>query len=122
MTVQRWRLALWAVILITLTPVALFAQPLTIEAEDYTRFSDVGGTPITTVPLSGCSGGYILIGLDSAGEWTQYDVSIGSFGYYSLGFTCRGDFAEYSFRLVLTPIGPGSVQTVEFTFMGQGYG
>lgn len=123
MTAKTWQLVSRVAVLFAVVPVAVFAQALAIEAESYTAFNDAGGTSIQKVILSGCSGGYIIIGLDSPGEWTQYDVSPGGFGYYSLVLTGRGDFGrEYRLRLVFTPTGSGSVQTVEFSFTGQGYG
>jgi len=125
MTSKTWRLVCRTAVLLTVIPVAVYAQTLSIEieTENYTACNDAGGTSIQKVILSGCSGGYILIGLDSPGEWAQYDVSPAGFGYYSFMLTGRGDYGqEYRFRLVFTPTGPGSVQTVEFSFTGQGYG
>ncbi len=113
-----------AVVLAVLSAAAYAQTPgIEIENEDYTAFYDAGGTPIQKVTLSGCSGGYILTGLDAPGEWVQYNVSPLAYGYYSFNLAARGDFgAEYEFRLVFTPSGSGTVQAVDFIFMGQGYG
>lgn len=114
-------------VVVTVLPVAAFAQmqSIEIETEDFTAFNDTGGTLAQKVVLSGCSGGYILIGLDAPGEWVEYSVTPPGFGYFSFTLTGRGDYGvEYGFRLIFTPTesGGGSVQTVEFSFMGQGYG
>jgi hypothetical protein len=122
---KRWRWICRAAVLLALIPVVAAAQTpsIEIETEDYTAFHDVGGTLMQKVILSGCSGGYILIGLDSPGEWAQYNVSPLAYGYYSFVLTARGDYGvEYGFRLTFTPTGPGTAQTVEFSFTGQGYG
>lgn len=114
-----------AAILLALVPAAAPAQTpgLGIENEDYTAFYDVGGTLMRKVILSGCSGGYILVGLDSPGEWVQYSVLPLAYGYYSFNLMARGDYGvEYDFKLIFTPTGPGNAQSVEFVFMGQGYG
>jgi len=114
-------------VVVTVLPVVAFAQmqSIEIETEDFTAFNDAGRTLIQKVVLSGCSGGYILIGLDSPGEWAEYSVTPPGFGHFSFMLTGRGDYGvEYGFRLIFTPTesGGGSVQTVEFSFMGQGYG
>ena len=114
-----------AAILLAIVPVFAAAQTpsIEIEAEDYTAFYETGGTAMRKVILSGCSGGYILIGIDSPGEWTQYNVSPLAFGYYSFILTARGDYGvEYGFKLTFTPTESGTAQTVEFSFTGQGYG
>jgi hypothetical protein len=124
-TSKRWLWVYGAAVLAALIPVVAAAQTpsIEIENEDYTAFYDVGGTLMREVILSGCSGGYILIGLDSPGEWAQYNVSPPAGGYYSFVLTARGDYGvRYGFKLTFTPTGPGTSQTVEFSFTGQGYG
>lgn len=104
-------------------PVSLSAQRLAIEAESYTASNETGGAAIQSLPLSGCSGGYFLYGLDTPGEWVQYDVTLGGSGTFSFTLKCRGVFSrEYGFRLVLTPVDGGEPQTVDFTFVGMGFG
>jgi len=110
----------WAALV--LAPASSRAQRLTIEAESFTSYSDTGGDQIQSLPLSGCSGGYFLFGLDTPGEWTQYDVPVTVPGVFSFALKCRGALnREYSFRAVFTPVSGGSAQTVGFNFTGQGF-
>ncbi|UCG52139.1 MAG: hypothetical protein JSW58_00875 [Candidatus Latescibacterota bacterium] len=106
-----------------LIPAAVLAQVLEIEAEEFTAHNDLAGMAIQSWPGSGCSGGFILIGLDFTGEWTEYDVSVSAFGYYSLSLKCIGELNQpYSLRMVFTPVGEGTEQVVDFSFIGKGYG
>jgi len=107
----------------SLVPATLSAQRLAIEAESYTASNETGGAQIQSLPLSGCSGGYFLYGLDTPGEWVQYDVALGASGTFSFTLKCRGVLSrEYGFRLVFTPVDGGEAQTVDFTFVGMGFG
>ena len=103
-------------------PAFCAAKGITIEAEAFTAHNDAGGQMVQSLLLSGCSGGYALIGLDAAGEWTEYDVTVTGFGHYTFLIKCRGDFGvEYGFRLVFT-LESGAEETVDFLFVGMGYG
>ena len=104
-------------------PLSVSAQRLAIEAEAYTASNETGGAAIQSLPLSGCSGGYFLYGLDTPGEWVQYDVTLSDSGAFSFALKCRGVFdRQYGFRLVFTPVDGGEPQTVDFTFVGMGFG
>jgi hypothetical protein len=106
-----------------IVPTLCAAKGITIEAEDFVAHNNTGGQVIQSLPLSGCSGGYILIGLDAAGEWAEYDLSVTGFGHYTFLIKCRGDFGvAYGFRMIFTPLGSGTEQTVDFSFVGMGYG
>ena len=108
---------------LSVVPVTLFAQRLAIEAETYTASNETGGAQIQSLPLSGCSGGYFLYGLDTPGEWVQYDVTLSGSGTFSFTLKCRGVVnRDYGFHLVFTPVGGGEAQTVDFTFVGMEYG
>jgi hypothetical protein len=99
------------------------AQRFTIEAESYTAYSESGGAAIQSLPLSGCSGGYFLYGLDTAGEWVQYDLTAGRAGVFSCTIKCRGVLnRDYAFRAVFTPVAGGDSRTVDFNFTGEGFG
>jgi hypothetical protein len=113
-------------VLLTLVGVAVpticVAKGITIEAEAFTAYNDTGGQMVQSLPLSGCSGGYALIGLDAAGEWTEYDVPVTAFGRYTFMFKCRGDFGvAYNFQLIFS-LESGAKETVNFSFVGMGYG
>lgn len=87
-----------------------------IEAENYTDSYNLGGFSIQ--PVS-----FFLVGLDRAGEWTEYSYSASSFGTRSAVMLCRGyDALNYQLRLTLTPSGGGDAVTVDFEFTGAGCG
>jgi hypothetical protein len=110
-------------IALLLTPVALHAQRLVIEAESYIASNEIGGDEIQAIGLSGCSGGYYLAGLDTPGEWVEYDAAVNTAGVYSFGLKCRGALdREYKFRAVFTPLLGGATRSVDFTFRGEGFG
>ncbi len=76
-----------------------------IEAEDYASYENTGGQMIQRVPVSGCSSGYILYGLDVPGEWTQYYAPVAEVGTYEVMITCRGGLnVNYGLRLVFTDV------------------
>jgi hypothetical protein len=83
----------------------------TLEAEDFVAFNNIGEQKIQRLPLSGCSSGYILYGLDVPTEWTEYDVTIPSAGTYQFALISRGAEGEsYSLKIALTKaIDPSSV-------------
>jgi hypothetical protein len=110
-------------LLLFTTPAAIFAQTITMEAESFIDHYDIGGTPIQSVPGDGCSGGYMLIGLDVTDEWTQYQRSIPDAGIYRITAKCRGDAGQpYSLQMTFTPQPYGSPETITFNFTGYGYG
>ncbi|MFO7914607.1 MAG: hypothetical protein R6U43_02830 [Candidatus Krumholzibacteriales bacterium] len=64
-----------------------------------------------------------LLGLSCAGEWTEYNYSISSFGTRSAVMYARGPEAmNYHLRLTLTPAGGGDPVSVDFQFTGSGCG
>jgi hypothetical protein len=108
---------------LTVIPLTIFAQRLAIEAETYTEYNELGGAGIQSLPGSGCSGGHFLYGLDTPGEWTRYQITPGGSGVFSFALTCKGVIGrEYGFRLVFAPVEGGAEQTVDFTFVGTGFG
>jgi len=112
----------FVVILLVLAPEAR-GQRLTIEAESFTACGETGGAAIQSLPLSGCSGGYFLYGLDTAGEWVQYYLTANSAGIFSCSIKCRGVLnRDYAFRAVFTPVAGGDSRTVDFNFTGEGFG
>lgn len=79
-----------------------------MEAEDFASFHNIGDQMIQRLPLTGCSSGYILYGLDTAGEWTEYEVAIPAAGTYEITLICRGNLGEsYSLKLsIAKPVDP----------------
>lgn len=99
------------------------ARGIVIEGEDFVAYHDTGGVVISSIALSGCSGGHALSGLDQAGEWVDYNVPVTGFGRYTFLIKCRGDFGvPYTLRVLFTPAEEGVEQTVDFSFVGMGYG
>ncbi len=123
MPVDCKRIVISCLIMGMLVPALCAARGITIEAEDFTVCNNTGGQVIQSVPLSGCSGGHALVGLDAPGEWAEFDVSVTGFGHYTFLMKCRGDLGvPYELRVVFTPIDSGTEQSVDFEFVGMGYG
>ena len=96
------------VLLIAIAPASVNAGSIVVEAEDFVAYNNLGGVMISSALGPGCSGGYMLIGLDIPREWTQYDLSCSQSGFYSVLMKCRGTFSQsYLLRLALTPEGAG---------------
>ena len=112
---------------ITALAILFLALPATagriqIEAENYASCNDVGDDVIRKVELLGCSGGYVLEGLDYADEWTEYTLPVSEFGKFTVFVFSRGDLSvQFRFRLVLTGSASGSTQFVELGFTGLGH-
>lgn len=112
-----------AALLAALAPAALRAQAIEVEAEDFDACLDIGGLPIGTALDPDCSGFSMLEGLDTAGEWTRYLVSVAEPGIYQPRLVCRGSLGEsYHFVLVVTGNVSGATDTTEFFYTGLGYG
>ncbi|UCH82736.1 MAG: hypothetical protein JSW50_09665 [Candidatus Latescibacterota bacterium] len=123
MATNSYRIFACLLAVVIAAPTLSAAGRIMIEAESFTAHNDTGGQLLQSIALSGCSGGYALIGLDADGEWATYDVSVAEFGYYSFLIKCRGEFnVAYNFQLVFTPVESGEAQTVDFEFVGMGYG
>lgn len=85
---------------------------LVIEAEDYAASYDLGGETIRRKEEAGCGGGHLLAGLDTTGEWVQYEVTIAQEGLFRIGLICAGEYnVSYGMRLVLTDITPTEAAT-----------
>ncbi len=102
-------------------PAAAFAQTITLEADQYEDSYDYFGYVIGSEEAPDCTGGYMLVGLDALGEWTEYTLPVSAFGIYSVSMHCRGLYAHYyTFQLILTAGTSGVVQTIDITFLGLG--
>ncbi len=102
--------------------ISVSAERVQIEAENYLAFHDTANSGMAKVPAS-CSGGALLAGLDSAGEWTEYEVAIEHDGLYALGVLCRGDLGtDYILLLAFSSDQGGEDQTTQLQFSGVGYG
>jgi hypothetical protein len=109
------------VILMAAVPAA--AGIIRVEVENYSTFNDVGGDMIRKFALSGCSSGYVLLGLDYQDEWTGYPLSVSEFGTFAVSMVYRGEYgAAFKFRVELTGCLSGATQSVDISFSGAGYG
>lgn len=118
-----FKLAIFIVVTVMMAiPAQPGAQTITVEAENFTVSHDIAYEVIRSASSSSCSGGYWLIGLDYNGEWVQYNLPVGSFGYYQPRLRCMGDIGS-PFTLILTVYPPklGDPQTSTFNFTGTGY-
>lgn len=78
---------------------------LLVEAEDFDAHEDLGGYAIMAYPETGCGGGYYVYGLDTTGEWMQYNRSVAQDGPFQIAMICRGQFnVSYNLRLEFTNI------------------
>lgn len=94
-----------------------------IEAENYTACRDVFHGLILGVEDPASSGGFKLVGLDWANEWTEYDVTVRTFGEWSAEMKCAGEVGvDYTIRMTLTGTTSGNSQSVDMTFTGAGCG
>lgn len=104
-------------------PISTRSEEIIIEAEDFTDYHDIANDTIKSIPGSGCSGGYILVGLDYPDEWVAYPTDVDSHGVYSARAWFRGNLGqEYNLQLALIPDTTGDTQTIDFTFVGTGFG
>jgi len=110
--------------ILMLLPAAVTPATLKIEAENFTSSHDIAIESIRLYPYTGCSGGAMLVGLDYPGEWVEYTIFISAFGIYAPSIQCRGDIGQaYSLSMDITPSGEaGPIQTIKFSFNGNGYG
>lgn len=91
--------------------------------ENFSTSHDLGGEPIRAVQGASCTEGAMLDGLDTAGEWTEYALSVGPFGSWSVAMRVRGDEGvAYAFDVSFTGSQSGATQSVRVDFSGQAYG
>ncbi|MCK5618578.1 MAG: hypothetical protein KAJ17_04220 [Candidatus Krumholzibacteria bacterium] len=104
------------------TPVAVNAERVQIEAEDFTTCQDIASEPIRKVEAPACSGGFMLAGLDYADEWAEYELTIASLGIWAPTMKCRGDQTlKYTLRLTFTGTQSGKSHSIDMVYYGQGY-
>ena len=65
----------------------------------------------------------MLVGLDYADEWTEYELTVSSLGTWVASMKCRGDYLSITtLRLTFTGKQSGQSHSVDMTYAGQGYG
>ncbi len=94
-----------------------------IEAESFIASNDLQPDSIRAAIGDGCSGQMMLLGLDYAGEWVEYALTIGEFGTWSVGLRARGDDGRaYTFRFTFTGTQSGTSTSYDVYYAGRGYG
>ncbi|MFH1754377.1 MAG: hypothetical protein ABIA59_01625 [Candidatus Latescibacterota bacterium] len=123
MTKLIWKLLFVLCLLFAMAPSGVIAETITIQAESFSAWNDLGFNPIQSTAAPACAGGYMLTGIDMAGEWVEYQIDVAAFGSYTARMLCRGDFGvEYTFGVTLTGIPSGEVQNFTLRFTGLAYG
>jgi hypothetical protein len=96
-------------------PGAATSQDILVLASEYTDSLDTGGDPIGTNLLGW------MVGLDSPGEWVEYDIEPLSFGTYEIRMALRGaDSVQFHLELTVTDAATGEEQVIPFDFTGAG--
>jgi hypothetical protein len=104
-------------------PMAVNADRVQIEAEDFTTCEDIASEPIRKEAAPACTGGFMLAGLDYADEWAEYDLTIASLGIWAPTMKCRGDhLLPYTLRLTFTGTQSGNSHSIDMVYNGLGYG
>ena len=85
-----------------------------IQAENFTQSHNIAPEEIAT-------GTGVLVGLDAAGEWVEFQLFTSEFGTYSVTMKCWGTLnVPYKFNLVTVPPEGQSSQTIQLNFTGKG--
>jgi hypothetical protein len=66
-----------------LVPVCLFAHDITVEAENYATYYNLGGGSIYITACSAASGGYAVEGFDYPGDWIEVTVNVPNAGAFA---------------------------------------
>jgi hypothetical protein len=92
------------------------AQNLVIPAPSYTSANDIASLPITVDPY-----GWVH-GIDTKGEWLEYDLELLVPGNYSSSITVKGTMGvAFDLELEFTGSVSQTAQTVQFGFTGSGF-
>ncbi len=104
-------------LLFTLPAAAAEAEDVTILAQNYKATHDIQLDPIS-INASG-----LLTGLDYPGEWVEFHFNVRRFGTSTPALVIYGNLGvSYSMRMDLTPDSSVIKQTIDFQFVGAGYG
>ena len=107
-----------------LLPACTSAHDITVEAESYTTFYDVGGDPLTRTYCSAASGGEAVEGFDWVGEWIEVTLSTPEVGAYADTLRSAGLYGIQSdVRIIIYGAGQGGETLVSYyTPVGLGIG
>jgi hypothetical protein len=103
-----------AAVIIVMSPCLAWASEVYVQAEDFTSSYNV-------MPENIRADGGVLLGLDYAGEWAEFQVAAAPFGTYSVTLRCWGNLnVPYHFHLVTLPVQGEEPQTIEISYTGKG--
>jgi hypothetical protein len=100
-------------VLLLATPLAAAAAALRVELENFTSYFDI--YPDEPHSVNG-----ILHGLDSAGEWTRYELPAIEPGRYNLVLKCWTLFGSPCVMEAEVVAEPAGAQSSRFSFVGRG--
>ncbi len=127
MATRRVLISVLILALAVMVPAASSAQTIAhtirIEAESFTDYHDIAFELIRSFPITGCSSGFVLYGLDTPNEWVEYTFTPNAMGVYSFTLHCVANAGQsYYLQIQLTGGISGEVQTIDVNFTGTGYG
>ena len=100
---------------LVVAPCLADATDVIVQAESFTDSHDIAFESIRVY------NNIVLVGLDSAGEWAEFQIAAPAFGTYTLMMRCWGTLnVPYLFRLVTRPVQGEDPQTRTLSFVGQG--
>jgi hypothetical protein len=104
-------------LLLLVCPLGAAGQDFLLYANNYSDSLNIALAPIG-MNLMGW-----LTGLDYPDEWVEYDIEPQSFGTYEIRMAARGaENVEYHLELTLFDLFGGEQQTIQFDFIGLGFG
>jgi hypothetical protein len=97
-----------------LAPCLAYAATNTVQAENFTQSYNI-------LPDDIVANGGVLVGLDAAGEWAQFQLFTAEFGTFSVTMRCWGTLnVPYRFNLVTVPAEGEIQQTIQLNYTGKG--
>jgi len=97
-----------------LAPSLARAATVSVQAEDFVHSYNI-------LPEAIRADGGVLMGLDAAGEWADFQLAAAGFGTYQVTMRCWGNLGvPYHFHLVTVPVQGEDPQTIEFSYVGKG--
>jgi hypothetical protein len=111
---MKYFIALIAAAIVAL-PCAARAADVFVQAESFVNSHNVEPEEIR-------GEGGVLLGLDSPGEWAEFQVVVPTFGTYAVTMRCWGAVnVPYHFRIAMLPVhGEDDPETIDVSFTGKG--
>ena len=101
--------------LLALAPCLVRGAEVFVQAENYTASYNIMPENIRVY------NGIVLVGIDYADEWAEFQVSPPAFGTYTLMMRCWGNpNVPYLFHLVTRPVQGEEPETRTLSFVGRG--